>query len=169
MQEQWGSDLEIVIRVLQTAIAPAFLLAAIASLLNVLTTRLARTVDRSRELQKHLADPTLANRQEMHAELRVVGKRKRIAHIAIMLSIAASVTICVMAGLLFLMGLTSFSAATLIISMFTVAMGLLACSLCALLWETGLAVHEVDSAQHGIDDADDTAGDQPGAAPADAS
>jgi Protein of unknown function (DUF2721) len=144
MQEQWGSDLETVIRVLQTALAPAFLLAAIASLLNVLTGRLAGIVSRSRELQKQLPEIAGETSGAVISELRVVAKRKKLSRIAISLSILGAIVICLMVSLLFVMGLTSFSMASLTITMFAVAMGLIACSLGALSIEVGLASREAE-------------------------
>jgi ABC-type multidrug transport system permease subunit len=162
MQEQWGSDLEIVIKVLQVSLAPAFLLAAIASLLNVYTTRLARIVDRSRELQKALPATTGGAREKIVSELIVVAKRKKLVRGSLVLSIIAAVVICLMVGLLFLMGLTSFSRAEIVIGMFAVAMGLIAFSLCALLAETGLASHDIDVSIGDVGEADaNIAADQP--------
>jgi hypothetical protein len=55
MDGKFGPDLAAVISVLQTALTPAFLLVAVGSLLNVLTGRLSRIVDRSRDLQRQYA------------------------------------------------------------------------------------------------------------------
>lgn len=143
MQEQWGTDLEVVIRVLQTAMAPAFLLAALASLLNVLTTRLARVIDRSRELQRNFIVATSAEQDGLRQELRLISRRKKLCRASIMLAVLGAIVICFIVALLFLMGLSSFSMATLVIWMFALAMALVAASLAALLWETGLAAHEV--------------------------
>ena len=52
MHPEFGPNLTVVISVLQTALTPAFLLVAVGSLLNVLTGRLSRIVDRSRDLQQ---------------------------------------------------------------------------------------------------------------------
>ena len=52
MHPEFGPDLTVVVSVLQTALTPAFLLVAVGSLLNVLTGRLSRIVDRSRDLQQ---------------------------------------------------------------------------------------------------------------------
>jgi hypothetical protein len=152
LQEQWGGDLEVVVRVLQTALTPAFLLAAVASLLNVLTTRLARAVDRSRELQRSLGESAGKERQAIRDELAIIGKRKRLSRISILFSVTGAVVICIMVALLFLMGISAFSMAELIVSMFTLAMGLIAFALIALLWETTLAAHEVDIPDLAADD-----------------
>lgn len=155
MQEQWGSDLETVIRVLQTAMAPAFLLAAVASLLGVLTNRLARAVDRSRELQNLYRRASPSERGVLRKELELLVRRKRLIRRSILLNISGAVTICLMAGLLFLMGLTQYSQAELIIGLFALAMGLIAVGLGALLRETTIAVDESDVAFDRLDMHDD--------------
>lgn len=162
MQEQWGSDLEMVIRVLQTAMAPAFLLAAVASILGVLTNRLARAVDRSRDLQGRYRAAAAAERIAIRAELELLVRRKRLVRWAMIFSVSGAVTICIMAGLLFLMGLTSYSQAEVIIGLFAVAMGLIALGLGALLRETTIAADESDVAFDRLDAQEDGAGDAPG-------
>lgn len=152
MQAQWGADLETVIGVLQVSLAPAFLLAAIASLLNVYTTRLGRIVDRARELRDKLAT---SGDQEFYApiraELQQIRRRKKLIRLSLLMTIGAAVVICLMVGILFIMGLTSFSRADVVIAMFAIAMGLIAVSLCALLAETGIATYEIDAPDN-VDD-----------------
>lgn len=143
MHEQWGAELEVVIRVLETALAPAFLLAAIASLLNVLTSRLARIVDRSRELQMHFVDADQGQRTALRAELLTIARRKKLCRLSMLLAVLGAIIICLMVALLFLMGLSQFSMASLVISMFALAMGLIAGSLVTLFLETSLAAHEI--------------------------
>jgi hypothetical protein len=159
MQEQWGSDLEMVIRVLQTAMAPAFLLAAVASILGVLTNRLARAVDRSRELQGRYRAAAAAERIFIRQELELLVRRKRLVRRAMIFNVSGAVTICIMAGLLFVMGLTSYSQAEVIIALFAVAMGLIALGLGTMLRETTIAVDESDVAFDRLDAQEDGAGD----------
>ncbi|MFN5631025.1 MAG: DUF2721 domain-containing protein [Sphingomonadales bacterium] len=144
MQEQWGSDLETVISVLQVSLAPAFLLAAIASLLNVYTGRLSRIVDRGRQLRRDLGDADLDARAPILAEMHQIRRRKKLVRLSLLLTIGAAVVVCLMVGILFIMGLTSFSRAEIVIAMFALSMALLAISLAALLAETGIASHEAD-------------------------
>jgi hypothetical protein len=94
--------------VVQTALTPAFLLVAVGSLLNVLTGRLSRIVDRSRDLKN-------ACRQRSAAG-SACPSGSRTAHAlngGCWLSAGRSscrcwrpFAVCVMIGLLFLMGLT---------------------------------------------------------------
>lgn len=143
MQEQWGEELEVVIRVLQVALAPAFLLAAISGLLNVVTGRLARVVDRTREVQDELSRQSGEAGQGLRDELIVLGRRRKLVRRSMQLGVAAGMVICLMVALLFVMGLAQFSMASVIVTMFSFAMRLIAASLGALLMETGLAGQEV--------------------------
>lgn len=144
MQEQWGSDLETVINVLQVSLAPAFLLAAIATLLNVYTGRLSRIIDRGRQLRRDLGDAGPDSRAPILAEMHQIRRRKKLVRLSLLLTIGAAVVVCLMVGILFIMGLTSFSRAEIVIGMFAVSMALLAISLAALLAETAIASHESD-------------------------
>ena len=74
MSGQLGIDMQTVISVLQTALTPAFLLVALGSLLNVLTGRLSRIVDRSRELQEKHRRVQGVRRSSVSRQ-RVAGRR----------------------------------------------------------------------------------------------
>lgn len=145
MHAQWGADLEEVIAVLQISLAPAFLLAAIASLLNVYTTRLGRIIDRARQLHRDMAAAEDADaRRSIREELRQIAMRRKLVRLSLLMAIGAAVVICLMVGVLFVMGLTSFSRAEIVIAMFAISMALLAVSLGALLAETGVASNDTE-------------------------
>ncbi|MCC6479297.1 DUF2721 domain-containing protein [Sphingorhabdus sp.] len=140
---QWSIELEAVIRVVQTALTPAFLLVAVGSLLNVLTGRLSRIVDRSRHLEERHANVSGRALVNLVLELRLLEKRMRIVGRSILLSVLAAVCVCVMIGLLFLMGLTDYSAVGLVVGVFIVALVLLAAALVAFVREVSLATHAI--------------------------
>lgn len=143
MHEQWGPNLRAVISVLQTALTPAFLLVAVGSLLNILTGRLSRIVDRSRELQKLHAETQGREHDRLVDELRIIEKRMRVVGSSILLGVLAAVTVCLMIGLLFLMGLTNFSTAWVAVAVFMVALGLMVGSLILFVREIHLATHAI--------------------------
>jgi ABC-type siderophore export system fused ATPase/permease subunit len=143
MQDQWGPDLQAVIAVLQTALTPAFLLVALGSLLNILTGRLSRIVDRSRELQDRHAATKGMQHDRLVAELRVLEKRMKVVGLSILLGVLSALTVCAMIGLLFLMGLSSFSMAWIVVAVFMLALGLLAGSLVLFVREVQLATHAI--------------------------
>lgn len=143
LQVQWGVELEAVIRVVQTALTPAFLLVAVGSLLNVLTGRLSRIVDRSRDLEDRHAQASGQQLVRLVLELRLLEKRMRIVGRSILLAVLAAVCVCVMIGLLFLMGLTDYSAAEMIVAVFLVALVLLSGSLASFVREVSIATHAI--------------------------
>lgn len=143
IQERWGADLETVIAVLQTALTPAFLLVAVGSLLNVLTGRLSRIVDRSRDLEDRHAKTTDKARVRLVLELRILERRMQVVGFSILMAVLAAVVVCVMIGMLFLMGLSHFSMATLIVASFILGLALLSASLLAFVWEVRLSTHAI--------------------------
>src|SRR5229473_5362549 len=67
---------------IQTAVAPVFLLTGVAATLGVLTNRLARIVDRARTLEQRLAGHP-GSAQHLHADLAVLARRARYINWAI--------------------------------------------------------------------------------------
>lgn len=139
IQGQWGAELELVVTVMQAALAPAFLLTAVAGLLNVMTARLARAVDRARELQRAYGAADTRERQWLTEEFDLIVRRKRLIRMAMTLCVAGAVLICLLIALLFIMGLSRLTLAWLIKSLFAGAMGFIATALAVLLRETRLA------------------------------
>ena len=68
---------------IQLAVAPVFLLTGIASILNVLTNRLGRVIDRARKLEAELAAFDATTRDRALRELGILGRRMAAAHWAI--------------------------------------------------------------------------------------
>lgn len=60
---------------IQLALAPVFVLVAIANIMNLLSTRLARLVDRSRHLQERHAQTKGADHDAVVREIRFVNER----------------------------------------------------------------------------------------------
>ena len=67
-----------VAHVIQLAVAPVFLLTGIGALLGVLASRLARTVDRARELEKKLMTAPPGRALVIRESLRQQSKRARL-------------------------------------------------------------------------------------------
>jgi MFS family permease len=140
---KFGPELGVVISVLQTALTPAFLLVAVGSLLNVLTGRLSRIVDRSRDLQRQHAETEGDAHARVVSELRIIERRMRVVGSSILFAVLSAITVCVMIGLLFLMGLSSFSATWVAVAVFMVALALLAACLLQFVREIRLATYAI--------------------------
>ena len=143
MDGKFGPDLASVISVLQTALTPAFLLVAVGSLLNVLTGRLARIVDRSRDLQRQYADTDGPAHERVVRELRITKKHMRVVGSSILLAVLSAISVCAEIAVLFLMGLTQFSAAWVAVAVFMLALALLSACLVQFVREIRLATYAI--------------------------
>ena len=89
-----------VTQAIQLALAPAFLLTALAGLLNVMTSRLARIIDRGRQLTE--ISPPRRLPDHVMAELRQLDRRRHLASAAITSCTFAALVACVVIAMLFL-------------------------------------------------------------------
>ncbi|MEN9924656.1 MAG: hypothetical protein RL268_782, partial [Pseudomonadota bacterium] len=60
---------------IQLALAPVFVLVAVGNILNLLSSRLGRVVDRSRKLQERHLQVEGRDRDEVVAEIRMIDRR----------------------------------------------------------------------------------------------
>ena len=98
---QGAGQLDSVVHFIQLAIASVFLLTAIGSMLGTMTNRIARIVDRARELEKRLAGSNDSFSPE-HRELRLLARRARLINMAITFTVLSALLVCVSIGGLFL-------------------------------------------------------------------
>jgi hypothetical protein len=127
--------------VIQLAIAPVFLLTAIATILNVLAGRLGRAVDRRRVLAAALLklDGEIASlaRQELEYEMR----RIKLIYVAITMAVFAALLVAALISLAFIDPFVQLEFTTLIAVLFVLAMLALVASLAILLREIFHAVN----------------------------
>ncbi len=128
---------------IQLALGPVFLLTGIASILNVLTNRLGRVIDRARRLEGEIAGYEPAARRRAAVELGMLGRRTTAAHWAIGLCTCSALFVCVVVAILFVDNFTPFSAATTVATLFVVAMALLIAGLILFLIEVQVAMKSV--------------------------
>ena len=94
---------------IELSIAPVFLLAGIGALLSVLTQRLARTVERERNLERDFADLDADRRRIAAAEMHILDKRVTVVNLAITACTAAALFVCVVIAMMFVAGLGDFA------------------------------------------------------------
>jgi hypothetical protein len=80
-------------QVIQLSVAPVFLLAGVGAIVNAMSIRLGRAVDRARELETNLpgADPARAER--IHGELRSISQRARLISRAMALAVLCALLV----------------------------------------------------------------------------
>ena len=88
-------------RAIQLALAPVFLLTGIAGLLNVMTGRLARIVDRGRHLWDALGEETTKPPHKSASYLRTLERRRHLASMAITSCTLAALLVCMVIVVLF--------------------------------------------------------------------
>lgn len=131
-------------KVIQTAVAPVFLITGIAATLGVLSSRLARITDRARLLDRKLntsADDALI--ALLTKEMRALLKRSRCIHIAFSMSVLSALLVCTVVMMLFISHLYSMPLSVTISSCFIAAMVLLIAAFIALIAEVFLATRSM--------------------------
>ena len=125
---------------IELSIAPVFLLAGIGALLSVLTQRLARTVERERNLERDFVDFDADRRRIAAEEMHLLDQRVTVVNLAITACTAAALFVCVVIAMLFVAGLCDFAVGRTIAWLFIVTMLLLTAGLSLFLWEIRLAI-----------------------------
>jgi len=139
-----SGSFQLVGEIIELSVAPAFLLVAVGSFINVTTLRLGRVVDRARQLEdliKHEAD---GEEREAHMiELGSLSRRMTSSNIAIMLATFAALLVCLVVALLFVGTLTGYNAASLLAILFILTMVMLVSALLFFLNEIFIAIRSL--------------------------
>jgi hypothetical protein len=127
---------------IQVALTPIFLISAIGVTLNVLTSRLARIVDRARAIEDVLRRPEhQLNSTTLHGTLRVLARRARYTNAAITLITVSALFISLVVVMLFVNAFLHWDLSAFIACMFILSMLSLAAALLAFLIEVRIATN----------------------------
>ncbi len=124
---------------IQIALTPIFLISAIGVTLNVLTSRLARIVERARALEERLLPPQTPNSGRLHAPLNILARRARWISAAITLITLSALFIALVVVMLFVNAFLRWDLSIFIACMFIISMSALAAALLAFLVEVRIA------------------------------
>ena len=125
---------------IQLALAPVFLLSGIAAFLGVLTSRLARVVDRARNVERELRQSLVPDPNAARGQLRVMARRSRYINIAITLATIAGLLIALVVALLFSSTLAPLKLAASVGVMFVLSMLSLVGAFLSFLIEVRIAI-----------------------------
>jgi len=137
--------------VIQLAVAPAFLLTAIAAMMTVMTNRLARLIDRARLLEARLEHAPNESIALLHADLGTLSHRAKLINIAITLCTSTAIMICTVIAILFLGNFFQFNMSIPIALLFILAMLLLVTGLIIFLREIYIATKNLRIGPHNPD------------------
>ncbi len=141
-----ASQVSSVAHVIQLAVAPVFLLAGVGALLGVLTSRLARVVDRFYALEQALAEqPSPENRQRAQTTIVSLARRARLIHWAITLCTACDLLVCVVIVVLFVGAEMHVELPGTIAALFVAAMLALIAGLVCFLREIALSTNIIEN------------------------
>jgi shikimate kinase len=124
---------------IQSSVAPVFLLSGVAATLGVLTNRLSRIVDRARLLEAQVAGPR-GETPHLHRDLAVLARRAHYINVAISLSTIAALLVALVVVTLFANAFFGSDLAVLIALLFVGAMVCLSAAYVAFFIEVRVAV-----------------------------
>lgn len=130
-------------RVIQLAIAPVFMLSAIASIINALLGRLARAVDRRRAVEGALDDCVGEKHAAGLVELRLLARRIQLVLWSIGFSVLSALLVCVLIGTAFMGAYTSLDLSRTVAILFIAAVVALTGCLLLFMREVFLAALSV--------------------------
>jgi CBS domain containing-hemolysin-like protein len=129
-----------VAHLIQVSLTPIFLISAIGVTLNVLTSRLARIVDRARAMENELCRPDYeAGGRDLHAALGVLERRARYINAAITMITVSALFIALVVVMLFVNAFAHWDLSAFIAIMFILSMLSFAAALTAFLIEVRIA------------------------------
>ena len=128
---------------IQLAIAPVFLLTAIGTIINALTGRLARAVDRRRVIEDTLEALEGEARDEKLAELSILARRIVLVLWSIGLAVLSALLVCLLIGTAFAAAFTSLDLSRPVALLFIASVVALTASLLLFMREVFLAALSV--------------------------
>lgn len=126
----------------QSSVAPVFLLSGVAATLSVLTNRLGRIVDRARTLEQRFEEHPGSTKQ-LHDDLRVLARRAGYINVAISLCAIAALLVALVVVTLFANAFLRSELGVLIALLFVGAMVCLSAAFITFFIEVRLAMREL--------------------------
>ena len=137
------AEIPVIAHAIQLSIAPVFLLTGIAALLGVMANRLARIIDRARQLEQGWLEIDEQFRNEARMEVRDLERRRRLASWSITFCTCAALLVCLVIVTLFVEEFFSTNLRLLAGGLFVASMFSLIGGLTSFLREVYLASHLV--------------------------
>ena len=149
-------DLRYLAQIIQLAVAPVFLFAGLGAFLNVCVGRLARIIDRTRELEPRILGSRGEEHDRLIREISLLDHRIRVVNRAIFSTVLAAIMISTVVVLLFAGFLSGIRFGTAIALLFIAAMIATGVGFAFFLHETRLgtrAIHvRTDILEHQADE-----------------
>ncbi|TXN67821.1 DUF2721 domain-containing protein [Methylobacterium sp. WL6] len=125
--------------IIQVSLAPAFVLTALAQMLNVFSTRLARIADKVNTTAKELDKADATEAHHLSRQLSFLRRRSFLLDVAVVMACLSAVMILGSILTLFVGALRDAAAASVLFACFGAGLIFTVCALCAFLTEILLA------------------------------
>jgi hypothetical protein len=125
--------------VIQLSVAPVFLLAGVGAIVNAMSTRLGRVVDRARDLERELALADAARAATIHHELGTISVRARLISRAIAFAVLCALLVTVLLIVAFVDAFVGTDLSFVLATIFVAALGAFSASLLVFLREILIA------------------------------
>lgn len=130
-------------RLIQIAMAPAFLLLATGNILTMFAGRLARVVDRERVQLAVFKQTEGEEHVRVVNELRMLDRRASIVNLAILMGTLSAVTVSLVIAAIFVLSLTGYEFGQIVAGGFILAMAFLITGLLLFIAEIRLATRTI--------------------------
>lgn len=136
-----ATDLNVISHVIQLSVAPVFLLTGVGALLGVITNRLARVVDRARQIEDRRHQEPAGEHEKLDEELSALERRARLIYRAITQLVLSALLVCALVVGLFVTAYYAWSPdlTRVLAAVFSVAMLALISGLLLFLREVYIA------------------------------
>ena len=125
--------------VIQLSVAPVFLLAGVGAIVNAMSTRLGRVVDRARSIEGELAGADAVRAERIHAELYTISVRARLISRAIALAVLCALLVTVLLIVAFVDAFIEANLSFVLATIFVAALAAFSGSLLVFLREILIA------------------------------
>lgn len=125
---------------IQLSLSPVFMLAGVSGILNVLALRLARVIDRVRELETRIVPADDVDRQRHVWELQLLDQRMRIINRALYLVVGCAIATCTVVALMFIAELARLHIGNVVAVCFILSMVLLIAGLVSFMIEVHISL-----------------------------
>jgi hypothetical protein len=125
--------------VIQLSVAPVFLLAGVGAIVNAMSTRLGRVVDRARSIESELPGADAAHAERIHYELRTISVRARLIGRAIALAVLCALLVTVLLIVAFVDAFLATDLSFVLAAIFVAALAAFSASLLVFLREILIA------------------------------
>jgi hypothetical protein len=126
---------------IQLALAPVFLLTAVAAMIGVITQRLARIIDRGRAVETAIEDGAGRRVRLFQEELGILHRRAKLVNVALGVFTGAAICVGITTAALFLSEVSTLKASPAVAFTFIGALALFILGLLLYLAEVRLSRH----------------------------